>query len=204
VLVPPSVALDRQHIIARRRIAGNELHLHAEKPVHGAHPRRRDLIDAGDADRARPLAQVVHVLDRRGVPEEDNRGGVEQAADRQELAGIVFDLRILEQLLHGEGRGDHDQRGAVLRRQIVGVVRRDGAAGARHVARNDGGIARQIFAEIAGDQPRIGVVGAARPDRDDERDGLAAIEILVVAGGGGGGRQGQRQQQRQRQAQSAD
>ena len=54
----------------------------------------------------------------------------------------------------------------------------DEAAAARHVARDDRGIARNVSAEIAREQARIGIVGAARPDRDDDRDRLAAIEVF--------------------------
>ena len=50
------LAFDRHDVVARRGVARDEPHLHAEKPVHGAHAPGRYLVDAGYADRARPLA----------------------------------------------------------------------------------------------------------------------------------------------------
>ncbi len=83
---------------------------------------------------------------------------------------------------------------AVLRCDVVEIVRRDHAAGARHVARDDGRVAGNMLAEMARDEARIGVVGAARPDRNDDRDGLAAVEVLVLRRNRSGreGRDGER------------
>jgi hypothetical protein len=114
------------------------------------------------------------------VPEEQDRGRIEEAADSEVSPRIVTDLRVAEELLVGERRGDDRERGAVLRRDVVEIVRRNDAAAARHVARNDGGIAGNVSAEMARNQARIGVVGAARADRDDDRDGLAAVKVALV------------------------
>src|SRR5262249_36520511 len=50
----------------------------------------------------------------------------------------------------------------------------------RHVAGDDDRIAGELLAEMAGDEPRVGVIGAARADRDDDGDGLAAVEVSVL------------------------
>ena len=60
--------------------------------------------------------------------------------------------------------------GAVLRRHGRHVVGRLDADPARHVARNDGRIAGDVPAHVAGDQPRAQVVVAARRGRDDHAD----------------------------------
>src|SRR5206468_2479465 len=59
-------------------------------------------------------------------------------------------------------------------------VRRNDTAAARHVARDDDRIAGDVPAEMTGDQPCIGVIGATRSDRDDDRDCLAAVEVTLV------------------------
>jgi len=53
-------------------------------------------------------------------------------------------------------------------------------------ARHDRRLAGELPAEMPGDEARIGVVGAARPDRDDDRDRLAAVELRLLAGRRGG------------------
>src|SRR5262245_35630254 len=53
-----------------------------------------------------------------------------------------------------------------------------------------------MLAEMARENPRISVVGAARTDRNDDGDGLAAIEIVFLRGGG----HKQRHKQEQRAA----
>src|SRR5262252_7373937 len=107
------------------------------------------------------------------MPKEQDRRRIEKAADREESPCIVADLRVAEELLVGERRRDDRERRAVLWRDIVDVVRRNDAAAPWHIARDDGGIARNVSAEMPGDQARIGVIGATGADRDDDRDGLA-------------------------------
>jgi hypothetical protein len=41
-----------------------------------------------------------------------------------------------------------------------------------------------VIAEIVGEQPRIEIVAAPRPEADDHGDGLAAVEIGFIGGAG--------------------
>jgi hypothetical protein len=72
---------------------------------------------------------------------------------------------------------DHEQRGAVLRRELGHPVGGDQPAGARHVARHDRRIAGDVLANMTCKKPAAIVVVV--PDRvtDDQADGLAAIEF---------------------------
>jgi len=67
--------------------------------------------------------------------------------------------------------------GAVARRHGGEPVRRLHTHGARHVARDDGGLARDMAADVTGEQPRAQVIVATRSGRDHHADRLATIEI---------------------------
>jgi hypothetical protein len=75
--------------------------------------------------------------------------------------------------------------GAVFRSDQIEIVGCLEAAGAAHVLRHDSGIAGNMLAEVARHQPSIGIVPAAHAVADDERQGLAFVEILDSGGGSG-------------------
>ena len=102
------------------------------------------------------------------------------AADPGELPGVVFGLRIAEERLQHGPAADDAERRAVPRRRIEEVHGRDQAAGARHVAHDNGGIAGKVLAEIAREQPRSRIVGAAGREADQNRDLLALVEVVGV------------------------
>jgi hypothetical protein len=62
------------------------------------------------------------------------------------------------------------EHGAVLRRHLRHIFRRDETAGTRHVLRQDRRIARQMARQEFGDQPRVEVGAAARPIADQHAD----------------------------------
>ena len=101
-----------------------------------------------------------------------------EVADPAQLGRIVVGAGQAEQrrldhaALH---RGDGQ---AVARRDLGDVAGRAQAAGARHVLHDEGRIAGNEAAEVAGEQPREGVEAAGRPGRDHDPDGLAAEEVL--------------------------
>ena len=67
----------------------------------------------------------------------------------------------------------------------IEIVGRLEAAGAGHVLRHDGGMARNVLAEMARHQPSIGIVAAADAVADEERDSLALVEVLDAGGASG-------------------
>ena len=69
-------------------------------------------------------------------------------------------------------------------RDRIDEIGRAQAAGAGHLLGNDRGIARNVLAEIAAEQPRIGVVAAADAVADDQRDVAALVEIFDAGGAG--------------------
>ena len=90
---------------------------------------------------------------------------------------VVGRLRIAEQRLQHDAAADDAERGAVLRRGVVEVDGRNEAAGARHIAHDHAGIAGEVLAEMAREQPRGRVIGAAGGEADDDGDLLALVEI---------------------------
>src|SRR5262249_22465330 len=91
-------------------------------------------------------------------------------------------------------RADH---GAVLRRRVVDVDRGAHAAGAFAVLRNDVGLARDVLAEMARDEPAVEIVAAADAVADHQRDVLAAVAILDAVGAGRIGHAEDKSEQRQ-------
>ena len=67
----------------------------------------------------------------------------------------------VEQRVHDGAVLRRADEGAVLRRDVVDMRDRGVAAGARHVGHHHGGIAGNVFAHVAGDQPGVDVVAAA-------------------------------------------
>jgi len=101
--------------------------------------------------------------------------------DPDELGGIVLDRDILERLLDRERLADDAKRGAVFRRHIGDVICGAQRSGARHVLRNDDGMAWQMAAEMAGDEPAHQVVRAARRIADVDGEGLAGKVSVLSA-----------------------
>jgi hypothetical protein len=92
---------------------------------------------------------------------------------------------------------DHDpERGAVLGRDLVEIVRGLEAAGARHVLRDQRRLSRNVLAQVARHHAAVEIVAAARGVADGDRDGLAGEELLGRLRGGLFGQQQQRNRQR--------
>ena len=123
-------------------------------------------------------AGVIEGLDLGGlVGAADARAGI-GGADIDHLGGIELRVRlVVEQRPDDGARHQRSERRAVLGRHIADEDRRAAAAGARHVLDHDGGIARNMPAQIAGDRAGIDVIAAAHVRPDLEIDGLAGIEI---------------------------
>ena len=115
-----------------------------------------------------------------GAPSNRDADAVGQfgAAQPIELDRIETHPFLLEQGIVRKIAADHADHAAVLRRRVEQMVGRDDLPAAGHILRNDGGIARDIFTQIAGDNAGPLVVIAAGRRSDNEADLLAAVKIL--------------------------
>jgi hypothetical protein len=82
------------------------------------------------------------------MPEEQDRGCIRQASDREKLLCVVFDLQIVEQLVSRERRDDDRERRPILWSDVIEIVGCDHTAATRHVARDDCRIAGKVPAEM--------------------------------------------------------
>ena len=64
-------------------------------------------------------------------------------------------------------------------RAIVEIVGGGKPAGAGHVLRDDGGMARDVPADMTRHEPAVGVVAAAGGGADQQRDLLAGVEVRL-------------------------
>jgi hypothetical protein len=94
-----------------------------------------------------------------------------------ELAGIELHARQSYRLQRRERVLDHPDGGAVARRDGGEIVGHLQPAGAGHVLRHHGRIARDMLADMPRHEPGPQVVLAAHADADQNVDRLAAIEI---------------------------
>ncbi len=85
---------------------------------------------------------------------------------------------LADQRLERRAAIDRADHRAVLRRDVVEIVRQREAARALHVGRHEPRIAGNVLAHVACQHARIDVIRAARTEADQHLDRLAAIEIL--------------------------
>ena len=107
------------------------------------------------------------------------------AADPAERDRIEIGAFAAEQPAQRDGAREHPDDAAVARQHVVELADQVEARGARLVAHDELRIARHVAGEIAADQPRIDVVGAARRIAEVERHALAFVEVGDVVGAGG-------------------
>ena len=171
-----SPSLHGEHDVGGAGIAGNDLELGAGEGVQQpriAFGRRRRAGAAGDGF---IFADVLDVLGFRGVPADHRFQHGGHAADIGEFGRLVLHARGLERLFQHHGLGHHRERGAVLGRDIVEIIRRPQAAGARHGLHHDERIARDVPPHVVREQARVEIVAAARREADIEVDGGALVE----------------------------
>ena len=115
------------------------------------------------------------VLIARVVPGDADAGVVGDAAEPGELGAVERRACVASSGATADGCARRCRRRCRpwRRPRRCRLAARD-AAGARHVLRHDGRLARNVLAEMARQQPPIEVVAAADAVADDERDGLAA------------------------------
>ena len=105
------------------------------------------------------------------MPDKKARHLVVHAAEPDEFGRVELALRggAADQRLHGDATPDDCDLAAVLGGCVIEIVREIERARARPILRNDEGIARKIFAEMAGEQAAIGVVAIAGRRKADEQ-----------------------------------
>src|SRR5436190_14371095 len=98
------------------------------------------------------------------------------AAQPGEFAAV--ELRFPKQWLKRHTAANGGNNAAVPGRDTIDVHRCLYAASAWHVLRDEGRIARNVFAHEAAEQSRIKIIAAARAVADHKRNAAAAIELL--------------------------
>ena len=157
-------------------VAAHDLELRAGIGVERHGIKHRGRAAARRADRVLLLA---HVGERFDPGRRQRHAGIDiggDAADVMEIRGVHLG-RAADRAVERQGLRQAAEHGAVLRRHLRHIFRRDETAGARHVLRQDRRIAGQMARQEFRDQPRIEVVAAARPIADQHADGLAAVEV---------------------------
>jgi hypothetical protein len=165
-------------MVAISLISGHDLELGAEKFVQqGRHRVDERAFRAGAGGDLRP----PRVFDRAhpgGMPGHHGAvGGGHDRADPMELAHVVANRRHHDQLDRHQRVRNHADRGAVLGGDRLQEIGHEDAAAADHVLRHHGGIAGQVRSEVARNQPRIAVIGAADIHPDQQVDDLAPVEV---------------------------
>ena len=109
----------------------------------------------------------AQVLIRHPARITTHRGLLGAAAEPEELGRVELRGARADQRLQRDAAAEHAERGAVLRRDVVEHVGGAHGARARRVLHDDGGIAGNVPAHVAGENAGIGVVAAAGavPDR---------------------------------------
>jgi hypothetical protein len=171
------VALDCEHDLVAPGIAGHDPQIGAEQVVeHRREVAARSALVGGAHDQLLP--KRVREGFRRGVGAGNANEGFDIGiAQIDEFARVVLGRNIADQGLEDGAGIDRPGSGPVLRRHRIDECRELVAPGAGHVLRQHGRISRNMAAEAAGKQARIGIVAAARGTADVEIDLLAAIEL---------------------------
>src|SRR5262249_29619906 len=170
-------ALHGERDIVAAGIAGHDLELGAEHAVDDA----RELVGvgglAGAADDQFLRHDVFQLGDAARLPGDADADLVVGAADPGELVGLELRALGAEQRIEGGAAAEGGDRRAVLRADIVDPVGKPQAAGAFHVLRDDGRVAGDVLAQMAGKHAGIEIVGAADAVADIELDVAALVEL---------------------------
>src|SRR5207253_192079 len=107
-------------------------------------------------------------LDRRGVPGDAGRDLVGDAAEPGEPGAVERRGGGGQERRGRDSAAEGSERGAVLGRNRIDVLRGAQAAGTGHVLRHDRRPARDVLADVAGNEPAIEVIAATDTVADDE------------------------------------
>src|SRR5262245_15121412 len=133
---------------------------------------------AGRADR--DLA-ALGVLDRSHAalaPGDAGRDVAVHASEPAEFLRVIARLYLAVERLRHETWPRMRDHAAIARRDIVEVVEHDDAAGARHVLRHQHGLARNVLAEVARQEPQVEIVAGADAVANQHAHPLVLVETL--------------------------
>ena len=176
-------ALGRELDLVGAGIAVHHLDLGAE---HVAIKQRENVgirtraLAAKSGGRDEEIAEGLHGCLAAGDAEAHLVG---DATEPAELGAVEFGL--VQQRRNALAARERADDRAVFRGDGIKIVGGLEAAGAAHVLRHHVGIAGKMFAEMSRQQPSIRVVAAAYAVADEERNGLALVEILNPGGASG-------------------
>src|ERR1700722_1485693 len=176
-------ALDGQHQFLSAGIAGNDLELGAEQGVERLGEYLLIAPGAGRANfQGRAIENILEAWCRPGLANEKATNLVVHAAEPGEFGGVEFrrPKRRVEDRLHGDTAPDNGDLRPVSRRRMRHVARQIKGARARPVLWDDQWIAGKVFAEIAGEQPAIGVIAITGGRIADQEPNLLADKTGFV------------------------
>ncbi len=111
------------------------------------------------------------------MPADTGRNLVRRTADPTELERIELRLRPLEQGIERNQPIEGSKFRSVFRVDVIECVGERETRCARHVLNHDVGAARHMITEVTRDRARVSVVAATRPETDQDRYGMARIEV---------------------------
>src|SRR5262245_36931271 len=171
------LALHRKHHLRLALVAAHDLELGAQDAVHG--PRKQLGVGgwAGAADDHLDLEHILEVHMRRGVPGDHDAELLGRAADPLHLAHIEPHARVAEQDLARDWTLHGSDHGAVLRRNLVDIVRGDDGTGAWSVLHDDRRLTRNMPCQVTSDGARGEIIAAADVRPYDDINGLSFVEL---------------------------
>ena len=113
------------------------------------------------------------------VPDDADADLVVGAADPVELGTVELRSFAAEQWVEAGAAPNRAEHEPFLGGDVVKPVGESQAAGTIHVLRGDDRIARNVIAEMAGDQAGVDIVAAADAVADHQVDGLALVEVRL-------------------------
>src|SRR5207244_11033358 len=119
------------------------------------------------------LLRIIECAHTGRVPGNADADLVVGAADVVEPPAVVLRALVAQERLECRGSRHCPERGAILGSDIVEPVGEPHAASTFHVLWEDGRIAWNVLAKMAGDHACVKVVAAADADIDVNLDGFA-------------------------------
>src|SRR5262249_14078592 len=132
---------------------------------------------ARSADRQLVLHDLLERGDAGRMPGDAHADFVVHAADPIELGRVELGLRRAKQRIESSTAPDRTECRAIPGRDVIEPVGEDEAAGARHILRHDGGIARDEARHMAGQRASVDVISATGAVADVKIDRLALVKV---------------------------
>ncbi len=132
--------------------------------------------NAADLHRRFRVPQRVEGRDAARLGEGTGDVVLGRDADVLELARVELDTRLADHLVDYLVAVEIQNRQAVGLGDLIYMIGREQAGGAGHVLDDDGRVPRNLVAQVARDQARVGIEATAGGEADDQFDSLAFVE----------------------------